>query len=192
MASFVPRSPESETAVLQLRFVWPKQYKSVRYAWISQLQFCSFYLDCSGSAFYRLLFMSLVVLYKFCCAVCIFFALFLVNPKKSTTFAPETKNNIVLMEKFLSKYLLLVTLLVGTASTCWSKYLHNWTKSSNFVHSNNKTEQKGWKIFCFNNVKNVITWDTEGEMEIDGLKAPIISFEKWEVSKWVDWNSGRP
>jgi predicted AAA+ superfamily ATPase len=29
----------------------------------------------------------------------------------------------------------------------------------------------------------VVTWDTEGEMEIDGLKAPIISFEKWAVSK---------
>jgi hypothetical protein len=29
----------------------------------------------------------------------------------------------------------------------------------------------------------VVTWDTEGEMEIDGIKAPIISFEKWEVSK---------
>ena len=28
----------------------------------------------------------------------------------------------------------------------------------------------------------VVTWDTEGEMEIDGLKAPIISFEKWAVS----------
>ena len=64
--------------------------------------------------------MSLVVLYKFCCAVNIFFALFLVNPKKSTTFAPETMKNIVLMEKFLSKYLLLVTLLIGTASTCWA------------------------------------------------------------------------
>ena len=23
------------------------------------------------------------------------------------------------------------------------KYLHNWTKSSNFVHSNDKTEQRG-------------------------------------------------
>lgn len=64
--------------------------------------------------------MSLVVLYKFCCAVYIFFVLFLVNPKKSTTFAPETMRNIVLMEKFLSKYLLLVTLLVGTASTAFA------------------------------------------------------------------------
>ena len=25
----------------------------------------------------------------------------------------------------------------------------------------------------------VITWDTEGEMDVDGVNAPIISFAKW-------------
>ena len=121
------------------------------------------------------------------------------------------------------------------------KYLHNWTKSSNFVHSNDKTEQKKWKLFYYRSrndkeadfvlrqgnkverivqvcydlsspktykreqgaleetseelkCKNlcVVTWDTEGDMEIDGIKAPIIPFEKWEMNLWVDKNSGMP
>ncbi len=34
----------------------------------------------------------------------------------------------------------------------------------------------------------VITWDTEGDMDVDGVNAPIISFAKWAEKSRMFWS----